>query len=385
MNINFFTTRILGLSVVVLLLLTGATTHAQTVSSATDKQAQDEVEITTQEIQIGITAFNDYDGLAYDVETRDVQIVEDGVPQTVESIRRIPASVVLLLDTGGGIAPLAKDIKLTRLAAQELAASLGAADKLSVVQFNTRVELLSDWTTDKKVVERVLDLKLSPGRASHFSDALFFAAKRFANEPRGNRHLVIFSDGVEPAAFAAKHQAALAACLKANISVHFLSYSEIAEQVARGNAKVLRPNNRTDTPAKIQQDARLRQELPPDGPAGPSAMYTMKTQGGGFSVNLDFKQRKLLKEYQRAIKISEAALQRVATETGGTIYTPKNADEMLDGTARLAREINAQYVATYKPKRPVMTSQPTDTRQIFVAAGRTGLQLRARRKYVVTQ
>ncbi len=69
MNINFFTTRILGLSVIALLLLTGATTRAQTPTATTDKQTQDEVEITTQEIQIGITAFNDYDGLAYDVET----------------------------------------------------------------------------------------------------------------------------------------------------------------------------------------------------------------------------------------------------------------------------------------------------------------------------
>jgi hypothetical protein len=55
-------------------------------------------------------------------------IVESGTPQKIESMRRVPASVLLLLDTGGDL-NFAKTLDLTRLTAK-----LSSRNFLPVIQ-----------------------------------------------------------------------------------------------------------------------------------------------------------------------------------------------------------------------------------------------------------
>jgi hypothetical protein len=47
----------------------------------------------------------------------------------------------------------------------------------------------------------------------------------------------------------------------------------------------------------------------------------------------------------------------------------------------VAREIGAEYIVTYRPKRPLSAAKPGEYRRVEVAARRVGLYLRTRRGY----
>jgi hypothetical protein len=74
----------------------------------------------------------------------------------------------------------------------------------------------------------------------------------------------------------------------------------------------------------------------------------------------------------------------VAEETGGDIILPASEDELSTLTDDLAREIDSQYVVTYRPKSGVALKSETDIRRVEVVSRRVGLYVRSRRSYVVT-
>src|SRR5229473_1048206 len=126
----------------------------QTGKPARDDQ-QEPIRVNVEEVQIPIAAFDAYGRLDPTVELNDLLILENGMRQEGRSVRRVPASVLLLLDTGGDINS-AKNIRATAEIARNLVASLGQQDQISVIQFDGKVELLQDWTTDKSQVTHVL-------------------------------------------------------------------------------------------------------------------------------------------------------------------------------------------------------------------------------------
>ena len=67
------------------------------------------------------------------------------------------------------------------------------------------------------------------------------------------------------------------------------------------------------------------------------------------------------------MKKSQQALKNVADETGGKMMLPLNSEEMLAQANEVARAIGAEYVVTYRPKRPLAEANPGEYRRIEVA------------------
>jgi hypothetical protein len=61
---------------------------------------------------------------------------------------------------------------------------------------------------------------------------------------------------------------------------------------------------------------------------------------------------------------------------------PGTTAEMVSQGAVIAREIDAQYVLTYTPKRPLSSASDGEYRNIKVVLRRGGLEVRSRRGYV---
>jgi hypothetical protein len=95
--------------------------------------------------------------------------------------------------------------------------------------------------------------------------------------------------------------------------------------------------------------------------------------------------KRLRKAYEAEVKKSQQVLKDVADETGGRMMLPINSQEMLAQANEVARAIGAEYVVTYRPKRPLAEAKPGEYRHIQVASRRVGLSLQARRGYVVPQ
>jgi hypothetical protein len=93
--------------------------------------------------------------------------------------------------------------------------------------------------------------------------------------------------------------------------------------------------------------------------------------------------RRKREDYANATLKSEERLTKLAGETGGRIMLPMTDEEMRRQGREVARDIGAQYVITYKPKRPLASSQPGEHRRIKVALRRQGLTARSRSGYIV--
>ncbi|HEY9284697.1 MAG TPA: VWA domain-containing protein, partial [Pyrinomonadaceae bacterium] len=161
-----------------------------------DAQQQPDVRVFTEEVRVPVFARDQYGRFDPSVEPDDVLVLEDGVPQQVRSIRRLPAHVLLVLNTGGELNP-GQRTNTTRQMALNLVGHLRAGDSVAVIQFNRRTELIQPWTTDFEAARRTLRVKLASGSGARHAEALGEAARLFADRPLGNRHVVLLTDGVE--------------------------------------------------------------------------------------------------------------------------------------------------------------------------------------------
>ncbi|MGA9996068.1 MAG: VWA domain-containing protein [Pyrinomonadaceae bacterium] len=356
------------------------------------REEQEPVKVFTEEVRLPVVAYDSSGHFDPTLQLEEVLVLEDGVPQQIRSIRRIPASVLLVLDTGGEMNP-AMRISTTRALALNLVSHLSEGDQISVIQFSKTAEVIQGWTTETEQIEYMLRRKLSSGRGSHLAAAINTAAEQFQNQPFGNRHIVIVTDGVDLPGRAGyseamqelsdeslkKKRAELSEAIKrlneAQATVHVISYTALGRKVASEREKSDRIVSTSTQPGDINMSTvGIDPTLPPGTSRSPSV---------GFGIRFDPQMRKLKKAYERAMKRSEQQLGSLAEEMGGRIWLPLTPEQMLAQGAEVARDIGAQYVITYTPKRPLAQAQPGEYRRIEIAPRRVGLRLRSRRGYIV--
>jgi VWFA-related protein len=349
-------------------------TPSPSPSPSPKSEDQDAVRIFTEEVRLSVAATDaggHYDALDLD----DISVIEDGEHQQVRSVRHLPTNVLLLLDVGNQLG--LKDTNVTRNVAQRVVSTLADGNRVAVMQFSTRPELLQNWTGDKETIARVLKTKLISGKNSRLADAIAAAALQFKDTPPGTRHLVLITDGVQEPGGKTTIVRALRELNSAQISVHVLSYTVLARQALEGRNQVVRGG-----------DGRQRDSNPGTNPVAngdptlpPGATRTPSFRIG--TVDLDFAMRRKRKEYERATRESETLLTEIAQESGGEIFLPESIDALLTQAEKVSRDIGAQYVVTYRPKRPLGEARPGEYRKVEVASRRVGLYLRTRRGYVV--
>ena len=373
---TFRTTNCWSLGLV--LACAAATTSGQQPNSTPpqkppQQEEQEPIKTVTEEVQLPVAVFDNRGHPDPTLELDDIMVLEDGVPQEIKSARRAPASVLLLLDTGGELNS-AKNIRVTRAIARQLVSGLSPQDQISVMQFNNKSELLQDWTKDTKLVLQVLDTKLSAGKRAHFSAAILSASERLSDRPVGNRHLVMITDGVETPGGLVDRNEALKRLTASNTVVHVISYTVVSRLPIEQSQRRVRKRDKSTVPDEVVDT------LPNDD--GYRQLKELH-KPGGIIVDLDPDRRRQIKEYEAAMRASEWQLVSLARETGGHIWLPESFAEMVGDGTEAARLIDAEYVVTYRPKRPLAAARAGEVRRIDVVSRRVGLNLVARRFYVV--
>src|SRR5215208_6670147 len=195
----------------------------------TPKPDDEETEsVYTEEVRIPVFAFDDKGNFEATLAVDDVLVVEDDVPQQVKSVRRTPASVVLLLGTGWDLDPIVR-ANTTRDVALSVIRNLREGDGLAVVQFNGKVDTLQGWTGDKLQAVRAVRSKLASGEGSNLSRGIRRAVEMLAERPVGNRHLVIVTDGIDMAS-SKDYEDAKNRLIASQTTLHVLSYAEVARE-----------------------------------------------------------------------------------------------------------------------------------------------------------
>ena len=334
----------------------------------TEREGQDALKVFTEEVRIPILVTDDKGRFDPTLEVGDILVLEDDIPQEVRSVRHMPANVLLLLDTSGGINPAMKT-GTTRAIALSLVKQLKQGDRVAVLQAGDRVELLQGWTTDAEAVTRTLRTKLSSGRRKSLSEALIHAAAQLRETPFGNRHVVLITDGVEATT---RSDQAAGQLNSVQATLHVISYTAIGrKEMERHGSLAKFGNTRARTAGDVAREADPTIPTPARGPVN-------------VTIDTDRAMRRQREEYIEATRRSEKLFAALAEETGGRILLPTTTEEMVRQGAEVAREIGAQYVVTYKPKRLLADAQAGEYRRIKVVLRRPGLNVRSRSGYVAT-
>jgi VWFA-related protein len=350
-------------------------------NKAADKTEQAPIKVNVEEVQIPIAAYDPYGRVDPTVELNDLLILEDGVRQEARSLRRVTASVLLLLDTGGEINS-AKNVRATREIARNLVSSLATQDQVSVMQFNSNVELLQDWTTDKGQVTHVLETKLLSGKRAAFSPALDAAVGQFRTQPVGCRHLVLITDGVETDGMKPGRDAAVKRLMASNAVVHVLSYTVVSRASTKEAGRMVRNRNKSTVPDDVINSLPPDDHGPKNGGLG-SFQLRQLHKPGGKTFDLDPDRRRLIREYEKDMVEGELMLTSLSKEAGGTIWLPDSLDQMIADAAKAARLIDAEYIVTYRPSLALASAKKDEVRRIEIASRRVGLNIVSRRSYVV--
>ena len=341
--------------------------------SPTEKE-QDKVRVFTEEVRLPVVALDAYGHYDPTLEVDDILVLEDGVIQQLRSVRHVPANVLFVLDTGGessGLGGVSKSTSLTRQVASQLVSNLQEGVSIAVMQSGNSAEMLQPWTTDKAAVLRTLKNKLISTKRSRISETIANAGVQLNDRPEGSRHVVLITDGVDTPGGKVNREEAMRNLIAARATVHIISYTEFVRQKSDDkNSKVSTGQRPTSSDPITATDPTL----PPGTTRSPSF---------GIAIRFDPAMRRRRKAYEADVMKSQQALKNIAEETGGRILLPVNSQEMIAQANEVARAIGAEYVVTYRPKRPLADATPGEYRRIEVASRRVGLSLQARRGYVV--
>ena len=342
----------------------------------TDEQEQ-RVRVFTEEVRLPVIATDA--GGHYDaaLEANEVLVLEDGEPQQIRSIQHLATNVLLLLDVGNTLG--LKDTNLTRALAMRVIGSLQSDDRIALMQFATRPELLQGWTTDRAALAKILAPKgkLIAGKNSRLTDAIAAASAQFKNTPPGTRHIVLITDGVEAPGSRISIADAVKQLNSVQVTVHVISYTALARTTLQANNKVVHGGD------GVQRDGRPDSNPVANGDPTlpPGATRTPVFKIG--SIDTDVAMRRKKKEYERATKDAEEKLAKIAEDSGGRIIVSETPENLLAQADSITRDIGAQYVITYRPKRPLSAAKPGEYRRVEVASRRAGLYLRSRKGYIV--
>ena len=377
----FWLKRTTGLLVIAALFALAATHSSSQQQPAKPQPSpsptpEDSEKIFTEEVRLPVMAFDAYGHYDPTLELDDVLVLEDGVAQQIRSVRHIPANVLFVLDTGGelsGMGGMSKKTSLTRDVASQLVQRLENGASIAVMQSGNAAEMLQPWTTDKSAVLRTLKNKLVSTKRARISEAIANASVQLKDRPEGSRHVVMITDGVDSPGSKVDRSDAMKKLVAARATVHVISYTEFVRQKNEASPSRISAGPRPPNADPIRA-------TDPTQPPG-----TTRQPSYGIRVGFDPPMRRQRKAYEAEVKKSQEVLKNVADETGGKMMLPLNSQEMLAQANEVARAIGAEYVVTYRPKRPLAEAKPGEYRRIEVASRRVGLSLQARRGYVVPQ
>ncbi len=336
-------------------------------ATPTPTPPDDTVRIFTEEIKLNVLAFDEEGKFFNDVTANDLVISENNVLHQPASVRRLPANVLIVMDTGGEMRAV-KSLDRTRKVASGVVAALRPGDSVAVMAYADKAEITGEWTTDK--TEALAAIKRANfGRRSVFVDALKLAADFLMRDPIENRHLVLITDGTDSLGRSSAKFDSLQRLMATDISVHVLSYTAMESDDIEPRTKA----TSNDLPIKAMPD-----EIAATLPNG------VKDKGVkiGPTINLDRTLIKRMKARKADLEASQEQLEQLAESTNGEFILPGTVDEMTEKAALVARMIDSSYVVTYTPKIPVIETRGIAERKIDVTSKRPGLIVQARRKLV---
>ena len=126
---------------------------------------------------------------------RNFVVYEDGVKQELSRFETTtaPFSVVMLLDMSGSTKGFRQNIKLS---ASRFLDALGPEDRIAVVEFYSKINLLNDFTSNRNTAAQSIAVANGQGETNLYR-AMQFALERLSKEQTRRKAIVVLTDGVD--------------------------------------------------------------------------------------------------------------------------------------------------------------------------------------------
>ena len=271
----------------------------------------DVVSVDTTEVMFPVTVRDSSGQFVKDLTRTDFRVYENGSLQPLSdlALRQVPVDVVLMVDASSSVA---KNLDDFRRAAEGFAARLEADDRISLIKFDDRIELLQDWTKSRFQLKRALN-RIEPGMFTRFNDALMLASReQFGVATKSRRAVIVLSDGIDNGRGTTTLEGALQALIRSQVTVYIVSNTEISR-----------------ASKKAELDTLL----------------------GGTDATVRFNQLRIedLRLGLQVLDQSEQNLAQLAQATGGRLYRPLSFDALESTYAEVADELRHQYALYFTP------------------------------------
>jgi VWFA-related protein len=130
----------------------------------------------------------------------DFTVYENGTERPVTNVvpTQEPFNLVLLIDVSGSVE---ERIDFIRKAARDFLNTASPQDRISIISFRDDIQLISDFTTDRRLLSKKLD-EIEAGGPTAFYDALAYVLADPLKKLRGERTaVVVMSDGDDNKSF----------------------------------------------------------------------------------------------------------------------------------------------------------------------------------------
>jgi VWFA-related protein len=271
--------------------------------------AGDVISVNTTEVMIPVTVRDPSGRLVSDLTRNDFRVFEDGTQQPLSdlALRQVPVDVALMVDSSSSVASNLEDF---RVAAEGFAARLATDDRISLIKFDDKVELLLDWTKSRFQLHRALN-RVEAGMFTRFNDALLLAARdQFAAAAKSRRAVIVLTDGIDHGSSSSSLETALQSLLQAQVTVYVVS-----------NTQITRAEKLTQLDVLTNSSAARFNQLEIEG----------------------------LRERIRALDQSEDNLAQLTAATGGRLFKPLTFAALESTYAEVADELRHQYAIYYTP------------------------------------
>ncbi len=319
-SVSSFRFPVSGSLLILVLLGAVALICAQTPKREQDKPLKtpaketsgDTIAIETTEVLLPVTVRDATGQFATNLKAEDFAIYEDSIAQPISSfsLKRMPVHVVLLIDTSSSVTRELEDFKF---AALNFINQLDPEDKICLIRFDDKVELVQDWTSNRNTLKRSLN-RLGTGMFTKFNDALYLAAKEQLGKVTGRKAIIVLTDGIDSGQGSITPDKAFRTLIEEETSVYVVSKTRIQ---GRSDREKLDYYQATSSSSSVNQ-------LRIDG----------------------------LKMALAQLEESEHYLMRIAEETGGRIFLPDSFDDLGNTYQQVAEELRSQYVIFYTPTNP---------------------------------
>jgi Ca-activated chloride channel homolog len=304
-------------------------------------QDDDPIKIDSSIVRLNVGVVDDRGRPITTLDRSSFSIYEDGVKQQISRFETsaAPFSVVMLLDMSGSTKSFRPNIKLS---ASRFLDALAPDDRVAVVEFYSKINLLNDFTADKQIAAKSIELANGQGDTNLYK-ALQFALDRLAKERTRRKAIVVLTDGVDTEA---RNQDRKVLSSK--------SESEIRNALRAESGEAL---NKLLKNADLQGVTIYPLALPTGDPkrlADPTPLQVALYEN------------------------SRKRLQLIADRTGGTVNAINRLEEMGKLYAVVAADLRTLYTIEYDPANDKHDGQ---WRTIKIEVSGTDLIARSRQGY----